>query len=482
MTASEGNRMGSQVQRLAYNALALVTGGVVAQLVFTLVEVLIARKLGADSYGVFVTAYSWTVLASTIMGHGMALWTVQEGSRNHDRIPALLGSSLVAGAAIFAVMYAALVAAVYWLEPNPVLAFLLVLLPYGLVLATQTNLGAAYSCCQTMQINAWFQALAPLAILVFCFAWARGELALEDVGRAYVVGGGIVTAAWLALAFRRFRPTFSARHALETAWSSNQYALTNLLGNVFYRTDVVMLSALAGVREAGIYAAAYKLVELVLKFAVVAGRVFAPALFKASHEPGKAYLVFASMMTRFLAVAGLAAGVASFILAEELIRLLFGEGYAASVPVLRILGGVMATRGMMVALQLLLSSVDLHFRRVASLGVTVVANIVANAVLIPLLGAQGAAWAGLFSGALLIVLYAVSCAGRQDFRFVQWLLVPSVMAIAIATAAPLLGMNAFVTAVLSLSVLAAGLLLTGFVRGDEIRFVLRSLLPAGTAR
>src|SRR5690606_41662826 len=99
--------------------------------------------------------------------------------------------------------------------------------------------------------------------------------------------------------------------------------------------------------------------------------------------------------------------------------------------------GVMATRGMMVALQLLLSSVDLHFRRVASLGATVVANIVANAVLIPLLGAQGAAWAGLFSGALLIVLYAVSCAGRQDFRFVQWLLVPSVMAIAIAPTTPL---------------------------------------------
>ena len=40
--------------------------------------------------------------------------------------------------------------------------------------------------------------------------------------------------------------------------------------------------------------------------------------------------------------------------------------------------------------------------------------------------------------------------------------------------------NAFVAAVLSVSVFLACLLATGFVRRDEIRFVLRSVLPTGT--
>src|SRR5690606_34908534 len=124
-------------------------------------------------------------------------------------------------------------------------------------------------------------------------------------------------------------------------------------------------SAIGGLHEAGIYAAAYKLVELVSKTAVVAGRVFAPAIFKASHEPGKAYRVFSSMMTRFMTIAGLVAGVTAFILADELIEILFGESFVASASILRILGGVMATRCMIVPLQLLLSSADLHFRRVA---------------------------------------------------------------------------------------------------------------------
>ncbi len=480
MASNDGKQMGSQVQRLAQNAIALVGSGIVAQLVFTLLEVLIARKLGANAYGIFATAYAWTVLGSTVMGHGTALWMVQEGSRGQSRIPALLGSSLLASGIIFVALYGLLAVGALMLPPNPVIVFLLLLLPYGLILAVQTNLAAVYSCFQTMHVSALFQGLAPVAILAFWFAWSADTLALEDVGLAYVIGGGLVTGAWMLVSFRRVRPQWSLRHALETVKASNHYALSNFLGFIYYRVDIIMLSALAGVREAGIYAAAFKLVELVLKFAVVSGRVFAPAIFKASQEPGKAYLVYASMMTRFLAVAGLASGVVTFFLAEDLILLLFGESYAASAPVLRILGGVMATRGMMVALQLLLSSVDLHFRRVASLGATVLAHVGANAVLIPLFGAQGAAWAGLFSGVLLIVLYVRSCSGRRDFRFRRWLLMPSLMGIAIAAATLMTDVNAVVAAALSLAAFLACLLATGFVRRDEIYFVLRSVLPTGS--
>ena len=54
----------SQVQRLARNAVALAVGGIVAQLAFTLLEILVARKLGAEAYGVFVTAYADYALAA----------------------------------------------------------------------------------------------------------------------------------------------------------------------------------------------------------------------------------------------------------------------------------------------------------------------------------------------------------------------------------------------------------------------------------
>ena len=470
--------MGSQVQRLAQNAVALVAGGIVAQLVFTLLEVLVARKLGAEVYGVFVTAYSWSVLGSVLMGLGTAMWTIQEGSRDHARIPGLLGSGLAVNLLAFGAMYGLLVLANYWFPANSVLALMLLILPYGLILALQTTLASYYSCYQTMQVNGLFQGFAPVAVLLFYFAYSANGLSLEDVAYAYVVGAGLVTAAWVAWTLRRVRPRVAAGEIRDVLRSSNQYALSNILGMAYFRVDVVMISAIAGIYEAGIYAAAFKLVELVSKVAVVAGRVFAPAIFKASHEPGKAYGVLASMMTRFMAIAGLVAAVGAFILADELIILLFGENYAASVPILRILAGVMATRCMMVALQLLMSSVDLHFQRVAALGVTVAAHVAANAVLIPMLGAEGAAWAALFSSTLLILLYAYSSRGHE-FDFRRWLLLPSALAGLVAIAALLAGAAALPSAVVSVSLFVAGLLVTGFVRGDEIRFVFRAVRPGG---
>jgi O-antigen/teichoic acid export membrane protein len=199
-------------------------------------------------------------------------------------------------------------------------------------------------------------------------------------------------------------------------------------------------------------------------------------MFKASHESDKAFQIFASLMSRSLAVAGLLAGIVSFVMAEELISLMFGEAFDASVPVLRILGGVMAAKCMIVSLQLVLSSMDLHLQRVTSLGIAVVAHIAANAALIPLFGALGAAIATLCSGILIILLYVYSASRRRSLRFSRWLLAPTCLAVVVALAVALSGVNAFIQAAVSVCVFLVGLYLIGFVHRGEIRFVIQSLL------
>ena len=476
MTSSNRDNIGSQVRRLAHNAVALAFGGITAQFAFTLLEILIARQLGAEAYGTFVTAYAWTVLGAFLMEFGTPLYTIQQGSRDHSSLPQLLGSGLAVNLVMFSVLYLLLIFVTVFLLQNPVLSFMLFLLPYGLVLTLQNELASVYSSYQTMHISALFQGLAPVAILVVYFVLSRDGLALSDVGIAYVTGGGIVAAAWFLVTVRKVRPTTSLGHIATTLRSSYQYGLTGILGQIYFKADIVMLSAMAGLREAGIYAAAYKLADLVTKVAVLCSRVFAPALFKASHETGKSFDVFSSMMVRCLALVGLLAGVSSFLLAEDLILLLFGENYLSSVPILQIMGGVMAARCMMVALQLLLSSMELHFQRVSRLSVAVAVHIAANAVLIPLYGAPGAAIATLLSGAFLVLLYTVVASRKRSFLFARWLLVPSGMAALVAFGSHLLDVNAWAGAGISATVLLASLFATGFMRPDEVKFVYQSLI------
>lgn len=480
MTDDSADNLESQVQRLAHNGIALAAGGIAAQLAFTFLEILVARDLGAEAYGIFVTAYAWTVFVSYIIELGTPQWTIQEGSRRHNRLPELLGSGLTVTFALFVVLYPVFAIVSTALVPGPVLGFMAIILPYGLILAVQNGLGAVYSGLQTMRVNAFFQGLAPLVILAIYFLYSANGLTLADVGFAYIIGGAIVTGVWLVMSLWRVRPQVSVTNIRATLRSSYQYGLSGTLGYVYFKSDIILLSALAGLREAGIYAAASKLVELVFKVAVLSGRVFAPAIFRASHESGKTFQIIASMMTRFLAVAGLTAGVATFILADDLILLLFGDSYTASIPVLRILSGVMATRCMLVVLQLLLSSIDMHVQRVTGLGIAVVAHIAANALLIPGFGAVGAAWAALFSGTLVILLYAISSSRRRDFQILRWLLLPTSVAAAVAATAFFADVHAFIGAVGAVSAFLISLFAIGFVRPDEIRFVFRSVLSNGT--
>src|SRR5690606_34114509 len=162
---------------------------------------------------------------------------------------------------------------------------------------------------QTMHVSAFYMGIAPVAILVAYFFYSWQELTLPDVGFAFVVGSGIVTGAWFASTLRRVRPHVRPGSIKTALRGSYPYGLSGILFQVFFKADVVLISMLAGVHEAGIYAAAFKLVDLVGKVSVLAGRVFSPTIFKSSHESEKSFQMFTGMMLRVMALAWLVAGV-----------------------------------------------------------------------------------------------------------------------------------------------------------------------------
>jgi hypothetical protein len=60
---SIGSHRRNTLSRFLRNAVALAAGGVVAQVALIIVEVIIARDLGAAAYGVFATTYAFVTLA-----------------------------------------------------------------------------------------------------------------------------------------------------------------------------------------------------------------------------------------------------------------------------------------------------------------------------------------------------------------------------------------------------------------------------------
>jgi len=468
---SIGTRRKNTLSRFLQNAVALAAGGVVAQVALIIVEVIIARDLGAAAYGVFVTTYAFTVLATVFVDFGSTWWTIQEGSRRPAELSSLLGNSLVLKALTFVVLFLVVVVVIFaGSVPPDVRLFVSIFGLYALGMATQDSLSAVYAARQEMHINAVFQALSPVAILAVYLIITADGLSLVDVAVAYVAGAAAVAVVWLIWTSRRMAIRGDIRNSIQLALNSYHYGLTGILRQIFYKTDVVMIAFIAGVAEAGIYAAAMKFIDLFNKIPVLVGRVVSPALFAGSHNQiAEKFENLVSGYARMLVSIGGGAALITFLAAEKLVALVFGSEYSSSVAVLQILSLAMALKCMMTVSEGVLSSLDRHMERWTSLGFAVIFNVILNFLLIPHLGGVGAAIATIASGVALIVLYVARGFGRSRIvGAVGWFAIPLILAIVIGGVISTLGLSVALAVLIAAALFLGLLLMTRFFRIGEL--------------
>jgi O-antigen/teichoic acid export membrane protein len=467
----------SDIRLFARNGLALALGGVASQIVLVFIEILIARRLGSETYGIFATTYALILFAVYVIDAGTAWWTVQEGSRDELKLPSLLGNGVVSEFLIFTGLYALLIGTLVVVSPaQPIKQFILIFSFYGIVLAVQANLAGVFASQQRMHITALFQGTAPAAILIiYWFSSARGE-SLSSVATAYVLGAGAVTGVWLLWTAASLKPTFSFRGIREMLSGSYLYAMTGVLGQVLYKADIVLLAALAGAREAGIYAAAFKFLDLFYKIPILAGRVFSPSLFKRSANDWPAYRKLASGYSRAQALIGAIAFLVTFLLAEELVLFAFGSEYAESVPILKVLSAAMSIKCLVVASEGLLSSLGQHKVRVVLMAIAAALNIVLNLFLIPVYGGIGAAVGTVVTGFLLVAMYAViGLKPLKSKRVLEWFLIPVILIAVIAFAVTEISQTLWVRLILAIAVVPVLVVISRYVRYSEIVYLLNSL-------
>jgi O-antigen/teichoic acid export membrane protein len=174
------------------------------------------------------------------------------------------------------------------------------------------------------------------------------------------------------------------------------FALAGIFVKVYSYVDSVFLSMFLGTAAVGIYSVAYKLTY---------SFQFMPMAFVAALYPGMSALIqkdkaqlahlFADSMWYMMLIATpITFGI--FAIAPDLV-LLAGEEYVSAAPVLQALVFVLVPIFLDFPIGSLLNASDRQGTKTAIMGVTMVVNVMANAVLIPLYGTIGAAYAALLS-------------------------------------------------------------------------------------
>lgn len=246
--------------------------------------------------------------------------------------------------------------------------------------------------------------LASILFLAGLFVVIQADLGFAGLAACFA-GSGLVTLLLPVVALRGQRPSFAFDRALwkqMSRWAVAQGGVL-VLGVIYFRVDTFLLSFVSSDAEVGRYAVAYRVLEvLIVVPAYLMSTLFPEIARQRPHSARLNEIVQGALSSVALAVVPLVVIFVAF--AAEVVAVAGGPAYADSAPVLRVLAVAVAL--LFVNTVFFQSLVALNRQRnlfLLLLGV-LVGNVALNLLLIPSLGAMGAAIALVATEGVVLVL------------------------------------------------------------------------------
>ena len=397
LTRASGISMGVRVAGLA---LALLS------------HLALSRALGANQYGQYVIALGWAMVLVIPSRLGLdnsvlRFATIYREEERAGDLRGLVFFSLGCISLIALVIVGALLASkLLGVEP---------LRPIGWML-----LGGVAMLVPALAIMGWLSALIRTANRIFASQFYEQVLrpalligavvlavmaGLEiNAGQAMLVTGAIVMAATLGIAVHAltvFRGLASGRSSFKhrSEWLSLSWPLflMAVVQELLNQADLILLGLLSNATQAAHFAAAARLAGLVTFGLMAIGTVSGPLVASAYNRRDMSELGrIATLGARFSSIFAVAIATLLALLGKPALGL-FGPGFADAYPVLLILliGGLANSFTGAVGYLLIMTGSEKAALRVMAAALFV--SLLANLVLIPRLGAIGAAIASTLS-------------------------------------------------------------------------------------
>lgn len=173
--------------------------------------------------------------------------------------------------------------------------------------------------------------------------------------------------------------------------------LSGIVSVIYLKIDIVMIGAMTGTEQAGVYAAASRLSELWYVFPATLAARYYPDMIAAFNAGEGRYYSRLKHYARLFFISALSIAVVMTLCAPWIIAMLFGDDFANAVQVLQIhvWAGCFIFVRYLISQHLLIT--EQEPLSLMSHGVGALLNVLLNLWLIPAFGIVGAAWATLIS-------------------------------------------------------------------------------------
>lgn len=393
-------------QTVAKNTVWLVIGKMGGRLLRTILVIYAARILGAANWGVFSYVANLAGIFAVLTDFGISSLITREYARSETSEE----NKKIISTAFFlkllflipAIIFLVVIAPHFSIASNmsPLLIFFAIILVFDSI----RQLGfSVIKAKQQMEIQAGLYALTNVIIVVSGLLLLYYYRSVASLAYAYTIGsviGCISTVYFLRSYIGNLRFGFQrklAKNIIKMAWP---FAVSGLLGSIMISTDIFIIGFFRSAQEVGFYSAADKTIQLLYAPSLILATSSFPIIARLAQRESQKMSVIFKRLVHVILILLIPITLGGVIIAPELIRLAFGNGYIGAVLPLQILLLTLSFR----FISVLLINVTFAYNKQKTLVVytaaSIILNIICNLLLIPKFGLAGSAIATLLVNVL----------------------------------------------------------------------------------
>ncbi len=389
------------VQNIAKNSLFLLAGQVTGIVFGFFYFVSMARYLGVEDLGILSFALSLSIIIGLLGDIGFSSLMIREISRNQSLAPKYTGNIFLMKLLLAIITFGAIAIIMNFLDYSENTIEVVYIITLSNIFTNFTNI--FYSVFQAFERFEYLSIgmiLNSVLMLIGIFFAIGQNFGLIYFAFIYLIVNAIVLAYSFFFCLRKFIvPVFEIDWIFwkKTISESLPFWLNAVFVTIYFRIDMVMLSAITGDSAVGWYAASYRLIDALGFIPAVLMGIMYP-VFSKFHINSKDNLEFAFKKSfKLLTIIAIPIGIGTTILAERIIILIYGVQYSPSVDALRILVWASVLSFFNYTPATYLTSTNRQRTLMIFTFIAAILNLVLNFILIPRFSYNGAAVATVFS-------------------------------------------------------------------------------------
>lgn len=376
---------------------------------------LAARKLGPETFGVYVLLLAILETLSLMTGEGLTDYVAREACKLPSTARSLFNrvSAIRWFLAALLAPLAILVLRLFHYPPDvqwcAALLFV-ILIARGPLAAAQGLFRAA----NRMQWLVWLEVVQAFVLLCSGSYSLLHSGTLQGVVLAELAAACAGAIAAAILARRSWQSTVKQTLTWQTIWkAAATFNVFPLITNIYDRIDIVILSVIAGNAAAGLYALPYRVLATlqIVPFGLMA--VVLPLL--AARAPASGDKQFCLRMATLLGVLSMFPALILTLLAKPLVHVILGESYAESTNILRLLVWAAIPMFINYGLNTFLLARDRERVFLRTSAVCAIANITLNLAFIPRYSFYAAAAITIVTELILLAQNIIIIRKKFDF-------------------------------------------------------------------